>query len=230
MTHTFHSMGCEIVVGGATDGEAAAIEDLFHERDRVFSPFREDSELNAVNRARGPVVVSQLFAHTLRVALDAEAATDGLVAPGEVHVRGRIVQAQRLDLNGVVKSLAAEDALTLICGRGFVSAGGDVATNAPLDVALPRGGAVRVVAGGIATSGTEKRGAHLVDPRTRRPSASRWTQVTACGASCVAADVAAKAAFLHGDDGPDWLDAHEIPGRFLDRERVVLNRTWRACT
>ena len=51
-------------------------------------------------------------------------------------------------MNGVVKALAVDDALRLLSGPGFVSAGGDLAANAPIDVALPGGGAVRVVQGG----------------------------------------------------------------------------------
>ena len=46
----------------------------------------------------------------------------------------------------------------------------------------------------------------MIDPGTGRPSASPWEEVTVCGATCLAADVAAKAAFLLGADGPDWLD------------------------
>ena len=52
--------------------------------------------------------------------------------------------------------------------------------------------------------------------------------MTVVGASCLAADVCAKAAFLLGDDGPDWLDSHALPGRFVSRERVVCNRAWSA--
>jgi len=77
--------------------------------------------------------------------------------------------------------------------------------------------------GALATSGRTKRRwlrggelqHHLIDPRTGRPSRSPWTEVTACGATCVAADVAAKAGFLLGEDGPAWLDARGIPARFL---------------
>ena len=111
----------------------------------------------------------------------------------------------------------------VLSGPGFVSAGGDLATKGEVDVALPGGGAVRLVSGGLATSGRTKRRwlrageeqHHLIDPATGRPSASRWEQVTVCGATCLAADVAAKAAFLLGDDGPDWLDERGLPGRFL---------------
>ena len=48
------------------------------------------------------------------------------------------------------------------------------------------------------------------------------------GATCLDADVAAKAAFLLGDDGPDWLDERHLPGRFLwADDRAVINRSWR---
>jgi thiamine biosynthesis lipoprotein len=68
---------------------------------------------------------------------------------------------------------------------------------------------------------------HLIDPRTGRPATSRWTQVTACGATCLAADIAAKAGFLLDEDGPGWLDERGIPARFLDRDgRATVNRAW----
>jgi thiamine biosynthesis lipoprotein ApbE len=52
--------------------------------------------------------------------------------------------------------------------------------------------------------------------------------VTVSGATCLDADVAAKAAFLLGDEGPDWLDERGLPGRFLSAgDRAVTNRSWR---
>jgi thiamine biosynthesis lipoprotein len=136
-----------------------------------------------------------------------------------------------LDLNGVVKSLAVDEAAATLDAPGFVAVGGDLAVRGPVDVALPAGGAVRVVAGGLATSGTTSRGAHLVDPASGRPSDSRWEQVTASGASCLAADVAAKAAFLLGESGPRWLDERGVPGRFVGVDgEVVENEAWASST
>ena len=161
---------------------------------------------------------------------------------GEVRLDGLILRRPpglALDLNGVVKSLAVDEAAGLLSGDGFVSAGGDVAVRGPVDVGLPGGGAVRVLQGGLATSGVATRSwrrsgeeqHHLVDPRTGRPSTSRWQQVTVSGSSCLAADVAAKAAFLLGDDGPDWLDARGLPGRFVARDgSVEPNSSWRRGT
>jgi thiamine biosynthesis lipoprotein len=263
-------MGVDVVVAGASADELERIRRLFTGWDRVFTRFRPDSELSRVNRDPAKVVVlSRLFAHATKVALDAAAATEGLVdptlgvgieaagydrdfarlrddgplgatAPGRwrsVRLDGRLLSRPpglALDLNGVVKALAVDAALEEISGAGFVSAGGDVAARGGAVVGLPGGGSLRLRAGGLATSGATKRRwrrggepqHHLLDPRTGRPSASRWSEVTVAAGSCVAADVAATAAFLLSDDGPEWLDERGLPGRFLADGEVVLNRAW----
>jgi thiamine biosynthesis lipoprotein len=168
--------------------------------------------------------------------------------PGPVAVAGRVVRTGgdvTLDLNGVVKAMTVDDALALPGSHRWVSAGGDVATRSPLTVALPASGAIELRSGALATSGRSKRRwrrggepqHHLIDPRTGRPAATPWTDVTVCGATCVAADAAAKAAFLLGEDGPGWLDARGLPGRFVaDDGTVRANDAWRdsarepACT
>ena len=268
--HRFASMGCEIVVGGGSPAEHRAIERLFAEREAVFSRFIPQSELNRVNGSAGRIVlVSQLFADTLRVALNAAEDTQGVVEPtlgaalesagytrdssllaadprppgparasSPVLALGRLVGLRpgvKLDLNGVVKSLAVDDALAILSGEGFVSAGGDLAARGEIAVALPGGGSVSLRRGALATSGITKRTwlragqvqHHLIDARTGRPAASPWSLVTACGADCVAADVAAKTGFLLGDRGPVWLDERAIPARFLTANGdVTLNEAW----
>ncbi len=239
--HRLSAMGCELVVAGA---DPAAVAAVFEEWEDAFSLFRPESELSRLNRSPARVVaVSPLFARALEVALDVAAETDGLVDPTlcgrwrELRLAGRLISRPpglALDLNGVVKSLAVDAAAELIEGEGFVSAGGDIAVRGAVDVALPGGGAIRVLEGGLATSGTASRGRHLLDPRTGAPSDSPWEQVTVAGASCLAADVAAKTAFLLGAEGPTWLDERGIPGRFrsLDGD-VVESARWTgavACT
>jgi thiamine biosynthesis lipoprotein len=79
---TFRSMGCEIVVRGATADELTAVVDLFARRDATFSRFRESSELTRVNRtAADPLLVSDDFARMTRLALAAARSTGGLVTP-----------------------------------------------------------------------------------------------------------------------------------------------------
>jgi thiamine biosynthesis lipoprotein len=139
-----------------------------------------------------------------------------------------------LDLNGVVKAMAVDASLELIRGDGLVAAGGDVGARGGAVVGVPGGGSLSLRSGGIATSGTTKRrwkrrGAwqhHLIDPRTGCPAESRWEEVTVVAAGCLAADVAAKAAFLLSHDGPGWLDDRGLPGRFVASDEVVENRAW----
>lgn len=271
--HLFDAMGCEVVVTGADADERAAIEQLFEQRERLFSRFRRGSELNRVNAAAGRVVrVSAVFAEMLELALASAEETEGLVDPTlgsaleaagytrdfaelrpdprpvgpsrpgcwrSVRLSGRFLRVPsgvRLDLNGVVKARTIDDALSLLAGDGFVSAGGDLAARGGATIALPRSDSVQLIRGGLATSGSERRRwlrsgvmqHHLIDPRTGRPSASCWEQVTACGHTCLAADIAAKTAFLLDRDGPAWLDGAGVPGRFLSAAgEIVENDAWR---
>jgi thiamine biosynthesis lipoprotein len=270
-TTCFRAMGCEVVVGGATASEAAAVKRLFAALELALSRFRPDSDLERLNRSSAAaVIVSPVLATALDDALRAALATDGrfdptiaaaLEAAGydrtfselrpaptrepvpagrwrEVQLNGPLVRRPvglRLDLNGVVKGRAVDDALALIEGDGFVSAGGDLATHGGIVVALPGGDTVTLRAGAIATSGVTTRtweradgppGHHLIDPATGAPADVRWECVTVCAASCLAADVAAKTAFLLDDDGPAWLERMGLQGRFVSATGIVLAGGW----
>jgi len=115
--------------------------------------------------------------------LDAGAAATSVEAQPRswrsVLITGRVLSRTPgvlLDLNGVVKGLAVDEASRVVA-HGFVAAGGDLATTTEIDAGLPGGGAVRVTAGGLATSGTTRRRwerdgvlrHHLIDPRTGLP-------------------------------------------------------------
>lgn len=151
-----------------------------------------------------------------------------------IVLRGRLLLRTEpviLDLNGVVKGKTVDDALGLLDG-GWVAAGGDVATSVPVVVALPGGGAVTLDRGGLATSSVAKRRwgdglHHLIDPASGAPSTSPWRDVTVAAETCLAADVAAKAALLLGVAGPSWLDRRGLAGCFVDHAgAVTVNHTW----
>jgi thiamine biosynthesis lipoprotein len=234
----FRAMGCDVAVAG---GDSTVVAAVLERWETTFSLFRPESELSRVNGSPARMLsVSSLFARALETALEMAAETGGLVDPTLCGRWRDVVQSGwmlsrppglSLDLNGVVKALAVDEAAATLDGPGFVSVGGDLAVRGPVDVALPAGGAIRVVAGGLATSGTASRGAHLVEPATGRPSESRWEQVTVSGATCLDADVAAKAGFLLGEQGPGWLDGRGIPGRFVGAGgEIVENDAWHGAT
>jgi thiamine biosynthesis lipoprotein len=62
-----------------------------------------------------------------------------------------------------------------------------------------------MTAGGVATSGTAHRGAHLVDPRSGDP-VDEVLSVTVVGASLLWADALATAAFVLGRAGLDLIE------------------------
>jgi FAD:protein FMN transferase len=272
-TETWRAFGCEVVVGGDVPAaELEAVHDLFVRRDRSFSRFRPDSELNAVNASRAShVVVSEEFASMLARALTAARASDGCVDPtlgqallsagydrdfrqivpvdvppgppvgsalDAVRLSGRLLSRPPgllLDLNGVVKSDTVDEALGLAPSAAFVSAGGDLAARASVDVALAGGEVVCLRRGGLATSSTERRRwlragecrHHLIDPRTGASARSPWLEVSVCARTCLQADVAAKTALLLGPDGPEWLDRHGLPGRLrAGSGTIVRTATW----
>jgi thiamine biosynthesis lipoprotein len=80
--HHFDAMGCEIIVAADGPLPTDAIERLFRDRERSFSRFLPDSEINRVNARAGRVLsVSREFAHTLAVALQVAEETGGMVDP-----------------------------------------------------------------------------------------------------------------------------------------------------
>jgi FAD:protein FMN transferase len=199
-------------------------------------------------RATGGLVTPAVGGALLVAGYDRDLAAlplDGdAVAPGRVplldavSLRGRMLLRTApvvLDLNGVVKSRTVDDALALL-GSGWVSAGGDIATSAPLVVGLPGGDTINVYEGGLATSSIARRRwrrggelqHHLIDPATGAPARTPWRDVTVAAENCVAADVAAKAALILGRAGPSWLDRRGLAGRFVDAGGAVhLNENWR---
>jgi thiamine biosynthesis lipoprotein len=127
----------------------------------------------------------------------------------------------RYDPSGLVKGWAAERAarhLSTLDGYGWcLNAGGDVLVHAPPDQPAWRIGiehpddparVMRVVerrSGAVATSGSTHRGAHIVDPHTRRP-ATVTRAVTVTGPTLLWADVYATAAAARGPAAMPWLD------------------------
>jgi thiamine biosynthesis lipoprotein len=153
--------------------------------------------------------------------LDAPAAACG----GAVHVDGLSIVLEpgtRLDLGGIGKGYAADRVAEILAVAGpcLVNAGGDLAVRGgSWPVGVTDELTLELTRGGMATSGRDRRrwlrdGAerhHLIDPSTGRPAEGGAVRVTVVADSAVAAEVAAKAAFLGaeldlphvlvGDDG-----------------------------
>ncbi|HEY6592948.1 MAG TPA: FAD:protein FMN transferase [Asanoa sp.] len=189
--------------------------------DRIFSTYRLDSE---ISRLSSGLTTVERCDPAVRTVLDlceqARVRTDGYF---DVHLPGPDGVA-RLDPSGLVKGWAAERAARHLAALRdddhYVNAGGDIALRCgegrpPWRIGVEHpdrpGGLVGVVAltgGGIATSGTAHRGAHIVDPTTGHP-ATAVRAVTVVGPSLLWADVYATAAVARGLAGLDWLAAQD---------------------
>ena len=74
----------------------------------------------------------------------------------------------------------------------------------------------------VATSGTYRRGEHIVDPATRRRAARRALGELR-GPDLAVADALATAAFAMGDDGAAWLARqHDVEAMVIDAAEQVL--------
>lgn len=204
---------------------AAAWEEVLaelREVDRVFSTYRPDSWVSRL--ARGEVQVGDCPPEVAEVlAIGERMRTE---TAGAFDVRHRVDGRTVLDPSGVVKGWAVQRAaarLAAVPDADYcLSAGGDLTCRASGDARPWRVGVedprdpTRLVAtlpvrrGGVATSGSARRGAHVVDARTGR-APTGLASVTVVAADLLTADLDATAAFAMGPDGVDWLRAR--PGR-----------------
>jgi FAD:protein FMN transferase len=194
------------------DGWAAALA-VLRDADRVFSTYRADSVISRLGRGELAVSACPLeVAEVMELGDAAERDSGGAFAVRRDGV---------LDPSGVVKGWAAERAavhLAALPDTDFcLSAGGDITCRtldpdaAPWRIGIedphdPRGlvAVVPLHTGAVATSGTARRGAHIVDARTGRPPHGIGS-VTVVGDSLTAVDIDATAAFALGPDGERWL-------------------------
>ena len=132
---------------------------------------------------------------------------------GNVYVEGLTIELEpgtRLDLGGIGKGYAVDRVAELLAVTGpcLVNAGGDLAVRGgSWPVGVTDELTLELSQGAIATSGRDRRRwlrdgqerHHLIDPSTGLSATGTPLKVTVVADSAVAAEVAAKAAFLGGE-------------------------------
>jgi thiamine biosynthesis lipoprotein len=214
-----------------------ALEDAvawFHDVDRRFSPYRDDSEVTRVGDGRLALEAASPDVRAMfTLADELRDRTDGYFDPRGFRADGRP------DPTGVVKGWAVDEALALLRLAGAlnvqVAAGGDLGAAGE---AQPGRGwrigirhpddAARVAAVleirdlAVATSGLYERGGHIRDPHTGLvPVGLR--SMTVVGPSLAVADAYATAAFAMGEAGTAWVARQPGMGALAitARDRVV---------
>ena len=185
--------------------------------DRLFSTYQADSDVSRLNA--GTLSLGDTHADVRTVAALCELARErtGGAFDARLPVSGG---GTWFDPSGLVKTWAAERAFAVltdgIAGAVYLGAAGDVIARAgaarpPWRVGIESPlfpdrllDVVELTDGGVATSGTARRGKHLLDPRTGA-AADALLSATVVGPSLLWADVYATAACVLGDDAIGWL-------------------------
>lgn len=216
VTHTEDVMGTVVsftVVAGDLPAAAvrAAVADacrVLHRADEVFSTWKPDSPVSRLRRGEAalsalPPEVAEVLALSERARSDSRGWFDPWAMPGGVDPTGLVKGWAVERAAGVLRAAGA--AAALVNGGGDLAAFGSPGPGLRWRVGIQhpwRSGALAAIAAlraAIATSASYERGAHLLDPRTRRP-ATRAASATVLGPSLALADALATALAAGGDD------------------------------
>lgn len=209
----------DILTDEMIDEAVQQVWESLRESDRIFSTYREDSDISRINR--GELAVADADPSVTEVLELAGLASR--ITSGAFDVRATGI----LDPSGIVKAWAASRADTALRALGcdyYLNAGGDVllrsrSVGRPWRIGIehphdPAGllAVVQASTGAVATSGRSHRGGHIHDPRTGRP-ATGVTQASVVGPSLVWADILATAVVADGTRGLDrgqWPPGHQV--------------------
>jgi thiamine biosynthesis lipoprotein len=216
-----------VVADDIPSGMVDEVYAWFRHVDRIFSPYRHDSEISRIARgALRPEAASVVVREVLARCDDLHARTAGFFDP---------LAAGRLDVSGFVKGWAVDRAAELLTEAGAsqfaVNAGGDAVGrgSSPWRVGIQHPFESHLLAGvvelrdrTIATSGNYERGAHIIDPHSGALPKGVLS-VTVVGPELGTADAYATAAFAMGPSAAEWIAS--IVGYegmvILETERVL---------
>jgi FAD:protein FMN transferase len=220
----------DVPAAAVADGSLESAVRWLHWVDRVFSPYRPDSDVSLLAAAEvavdacAPEVAEVISAcSSIRVCSGGyfTAAPSGVFDPSG-YVKGWAVEraAGILSAAGSVSHLVNGGGDVQCAGgrpRGLVAGSSSAAVVEPWRVGIAdpfrRGGLALVVEAAdsaVATSGVAERGPHIIDPHRGQP-AVELASLTVVGPSLALADAYATAAFAMGSGrGRDW--AESLPG------------------
>jgi thiamine biosynthesis lipoprotein len=207
-----HVMGMPVGIDVRDTVPSGAVDrtlSWFRHVDRVFSLYRDDSEISRIARR---TATRQMASPAVREVLTQcdllRTLTDGFFDP---------LASGRLDPSGYVKGWAVERAVELLERAGArrlaVNAGGDAVVRGDMTwrVGIQHPIKRRLLAAvielrdaAVATSGAYERGTHIINPHNGRPPQGLLS-VTVLGSDLAFADAYATAAFAMGTDAPQWL-------------------------
>lgn len=223
MKRTRLLMGMPITIEVAdprvTESDIAGIFDYFASVDRMFSPYKKESEVSRLNT--GELTKKQLSSDVRQIL---QLADD---TRRETHGYFNIEHHGKIDPSGIVKGWAIYNAAGLLKEHGFqnfyVDAGGDIQVSGKnekgnrwtVGIRNPfnRDQIVKAVwldNRGIATSGLYIRGNHIYNPHNPDAHITDIASITVIGPTVYDADRFATAAFAMGEKGIQFIE--KLPG------------------
>lgn len=153
----------------------------------------------------------------------------------------RLPFGMRVDLGGVAKGWAAQEAARMLSrhGTALMDAGGDIAVlGGPLPIGISDPlkpdaaiAVVRVTHGAVATSGRDYRRwqmngiwqHHIIDPRTLAPAQTDVLTASVIAPDAISAEVAAKTIFILGSErGLNWVEWRGWPALLVLEDGTIL--------
>lgn len=228
----------EIIGNGIRRADFQTVYNIFNQADRIFSTFRDDSEISRINR--GEISIHQA-SPTLRYVLAlAEATKKDTSGYFDIH------RPDGLDPLGIVKGWMINEAAKELRRRGFknffIEVGGDIQADGlseegkkwQVGIRNPfnKEEIIKVVelsAFGIATSGTYERGRHIYNPKKDFDEANKIVSLTVIGSDVYEADRFATAAFAMGEKGIQFIEKlPDFEGYMINRNGVAtLTTGWK---
>jgi thiamine biosynthesis lipoprotein len=188
-----------------------AVFTRFHEIDARFSTYKKNSEVSEFQAGKlAEAALSTELKEVITQCRQAEDWTGGYFSAWADGV---------FDPSGYVKGWAISEAGKLIEKSGFktycISAGGDILAASDSDKVwhigiqnpLAKGkilNKLSILNGAAATSGNYERGAHIINPKTKKP-AQQLLGVTVTGPDIIKADILATACFAMGEKAAGFM-------------------------
>jgi len=199
------------------DDEAVfkAVFDRLRQIDERFSTYKPESEVSRFARSvLAKKDLSEELKDVIKACEEAKKATDGYFsawAGGQFQPSGYVKGWAIAEAGKVIERYAY--------GTYCIGAGGDILAKSDGDKVWNIGiqdpkdkqkilNRLSITNGAVATSGNYERGAHIINPKTKK-TADYWASVTITGPDIITADVLATAAFAAGKNASNLLKEHK---------------------
>lgn len=184
--------------------------------DQTFSTYKYTSEVSKINRGE---LDENLFSEDIKTVLKLSEQTKK-TTNGFFDIR---TPEGKIDPSGLVKGWAIHEASKILKDlhyqNFYIDAGGDIQVSRPENISEPwkigirnpfnENEIVKIINlrnGGVATSGSYNRGAHIYDPKNKNSLLNEIVSLTVVGPNIYDADRFATAAFAMGKNGIYFLE------------------------